>query len=68
MNENLARDFQQLVARREIENVTKDRFEELKKLALEIFDQNCILQEMAERSMKENLVGGIDFSNLGSIE
>jgi hypothetical protein len=72
MNENLARDFkkelskrEKELARREIENVTKDRFEELKKLALEMFDQNCALQEIAEKAMKESLVG-IDFSNFGS--
>lgn len=64
MNDNLARNFQRMLARREIENVSPAQFEKLKQLALEMFDQNCVLQEMAERVMKESLVG-IDFSNMG---
>lgn len=64
MNDNLARNFQRMLARREIENVTPAQFEKLKQLALEMFDQNCVLQEMAEKLMKESLIG-IDFSNMG---
>ena len=64
MNENLARKFQRMLARREIENVTPAQFEKLKQLALEMFDQNCVLQETTERVMKESLIG-IDFSNMG---
>jgi len=57
MKENLARDFQRMLARREIENVTPAQFEKLKQIALEIFDQNCALQEIAENTMKQSLVG-----------
>lgn len=65
--DNLARDFQRMLARREIENVTPSQFEKLKQIALEIFDQNCMLQEIAENTMKESLIG-IDFSILGNKE
>ena len=64
MNENLARNFQRMLARREIENVTPAQFEKLKQIALEMFDQNCVLQEIAEKVMKESLIG-IDISNMG---
>lgn len=64
MNDNLARNFQRMLARREIENVTVAQFETLKQIALEMFDQNCALQEIAEGVMRDNLIG-IDFSIIG---
>lgn len=52
---NLAREFARHNARKEIENVTSERFEQLKKWALLLFDQNVMLQSMAEDFMAERL-------------
>lgn len=64
MNDNLARNFQRVLARREIESVTPAQFETLKQIALKMFDQNCALQDICEGAMRDNLIG-IDFSNMG---
>ena len=54
---NLARDFQNTVARKQLESVTEESFEELKNITLTLYDQNLALKEMLEQLMKESLVG-----------
>ena len=56
---NLARDFQNTVARKQLESATRESFEDLKKITLTLYDQNLALKEMLERLMKESLVGNI---------
>lgn len=52
---NLAREFTRHNARKELENVTPQQFEQLKKWALLLFDQNVLLQGMTEDFMAEKL-------------
>ena len=54
---NLARDFQNTVARKQLESATKESFEDLKKITLTLYDQNLALKDMLEKLMKESLVG-----------
>ena len=59
---NLARDFQNTVARKQLESATKESFEDLKKITITLYDQNLALKEMLERLMKESLVGNISIN------
>ena len=54
---NLARDFQNVLARKQLESVTERNFKELKNITLNLYDQNLALKEMLEKLMKESLVG-----------
>ena len=54
---NLARDFQNTVARKQLDSVTERNFKELKVITLTLYDQNLALKEMLEKLMKESLVG-----------
>lgn len=54
---NLARDFQNVLARKQLESVTRENFNELKNITLSLYDQNLALKEMLEKLMKESLVG-----------
>ena len=54
---NLARDFQNIVVRKQLESITERNFEELKDMTLSLYDQNLALKEMLEQLMKESLVG-----------
>lgn len=54
---NLARDFQNIVARKQLESATKESFEDLKNITLTLYDQNLALKDMLEKLMKESLVG-----------
>ena len=62
---NLARDFQKVLARKQLEAITKENFNELKDIALSLYDQNLMLKEMLEKLMRENLIG-VDISMMGS--
>ena len=54
---NLARDFQNVLARKQLEAITERNFKELKSITLNLYDQNLALKEMLEKLMKESLVG-----------
>lgn len=54
---NLARDFQNIVARKQLEAITERNFESLKTITLSLYDQNLALKEMLEQLMKESLIG-----------
>jgi hypothetical protein len=54
---NLARDFQNIVARKQLEAITERNFESLKDITLSLYDQNLALKEMLEQLMKESLIG-----------
>ena len=59
---NLARDFQNTVARKQLESATERNFKELKDITLTLYDQNLALKEMLEKLMKESLVGNISIN------
>lgn len=54
---NLARDFQNVLARKQLEALTRESFETLKDISLSLYDQNLALKEMLEKLMKESLIG-----------
>lgn len=54
---NLARDFQNVLARKQLEALTRENFEILKDISLSLYDQNLALKEMLEKLMKESLIG-----------
>ena len=62
---NLARDFQNIRARKQLEAITKENFNELKDIAFSLYDQNLMLKEILDRLMRENLIG-VDISMMGS--
>ena len=57
---NLARDFQNVLARKQLESLNRENFETLKDITLSLYDQNLALKEMLEKLMKESLIG-IDY-------